>query len=83
MMTIGADGADPEQRGVIRGLEAGCQDDGAPDYFYEGGAVPTADGGAKDARQVGPHHEPDWDVQVCCEAGVLAGMLTGGAALRG
>ena len=64
-------------------MEAGRQDDGAPDYFYEGGAVPIADGGAQDAGRVGPHYEADRDVQVCCETGVLVRVLSGVVALRG
>lgn len=73
MTNKSADGADPEQRGVVRGLETGHQDDGTSDHLYARGAVPIADGGTEDAGQVGPHYEADWHVQVCCEDDIPCG----------
>ena len=59
-----ADVAHPEQRGAVRRVEARHPDDGGAHHRDAQGAAPAAHRGAEDARELGPHCEPDRDVQV-------------------
>ena len=56
--------ADSERPWIVRGVEAGHQDDGWADYCYAARAAPAADGGAAHAGELGPHYQPDRHVLV-------------------
>lgn len=45
-------------------MEGGHQDDVGEDHRDAEGAAQAVDGGAEDAGELGPHREPDRDVQV-------------------
>lgn len=45
-------------------METRHQDDGGADYRDAEGAAQTVDGGVEDAWKLGPHCEPDRNVQV-------------------